>query len=82
MSIDMYIGSVFGITQHAPRHFGFEKTLYHDSLMQPLCVSATHIYLQPCKLEFDEQMLACTVAEISVAQALLMKAFFKRKKSF
>lgn len=35
--------------------------------MQPLCVSATHIYLQQCKLEFDEQMLACTVAEISVA---------------
>lgn len=56
------------------------KTLYHDSLMQPLCVSATHIHLQQCKLEFDEQMLACTVAEISVAQALLMKAFFKRKK--
>lgn len=70
MSIDMYIGSVLGITQHAPRH----------SLMQPLCVSATHIYLQQCKLEFDEQMLACTVAEISVAQALLMKSFFKRKK--
>lgn len=39
-----------------------------------------YIYLQQCKLEFDEQMLACTVAEISVAQALLMKAFFKRKK--
>lgn len=50
--------------------------------MQPLCVSATHIYLQQCKQEFDEQMLACTVAEISVAQALLMKAFFKRKKIF
>lgn len=57
------------------------KTLYHDSLMQPLCVSATHIYLQQCKLEFDEHMLACTVAEISVAQALLMKAFFLNVKN-
>lgn len=47
--------------------------------MQPLCVSATHIYLQ--QLEFDEQMLACTVAEISVAQALLMKAFFLNVKN-
>lgn len=27
MSIDMYIGSVLGITQHAPRHFGFENTI-------------------------------------------------------
>lgn len=71
MSIDMYIGSGLGITQHAPRHFRVRlciKTLYHDSLKS---LSATHI-----SAIFDDQILACTIAEIhvSVALTLLMQA--------